>query len=178
MREGTRAARRWVLGLTLAAGLAAQPALAQETPTDQEIRHQLNALPRISVFDWLQWSYDKGRVTLSGSVWQPITKSDAEGAVKRVAGVDTVVNNIDVQPNSPNDDRLRMRVYRAIYRNTTLERYAIQYAPPIRIIVKNGRVTLEGVVSNQGDKTIANVQANTVPGVFQVTNNLKVESRP
>ena len=177
MREGARAARRWVLGLTLAAGLAAQPALAQETPTDQEIRHQLNALPRIGVFDWLQWSYDKGTVTLSGSVWQPITKSDAEGAVKRVAGVDTVVNNIEVQPNSPNDDRLRMRVYRAIYRNTTLERYAIQYAPPIRIIVKNGRVTLEGVVSNQGDKTIANVQANTVPGVFQVTNNLKVEQK-
>lgn len=177
MREGTRAARRWVFGLTLAAGLAAQPALAQQTPTDQAIRHQLNALPRISVFDWLQWSYDKGTVTLSGSVWQPITKSDAEGAVKRVAGVDTVVNNIEVQPNSPNDDRLRMRVYRAIYRNTTLERYAIQYAPPIRIIVKNGRVTLEGVVSNQGDKTIANVQANTVPGVFQVTNNLKVEQK-
>lgn len=178
MRERNRAARVWVLSLTLIAGLTARPALAQETPTDQEIRHQLNSLPRISVFDWLQWSYDKGTVTLSGSVWQPITKSDAEGAVKHVAGVDTVVNNIEVQPNSPNDDRIRMRVYRAIYRNTTLERYAIQYAPPIRIIVRNGRVTLEGIVSNQGDRTIANVQANTVPGVFQVTNNLKVESRP
>jgi hyperosmotically inducible periplasmic protein len=177
MRMGRRAMRMWVLGLALAASLAGRPAIAQETPTDQEIRHQLNALPRISVFDWLQWSYDKGTVTLTGSVWQPITKQDAEGAVKRVPGVDTVVNNIEVQPNSPNDDRIRMRVYRAIYRNTTLERYAIQYAPPIRIIVRNGRVTLEGVVADQGDRTIANVQANTVPGVFQVTNNLKVEGR-
>ena len=177
MREGKRVARWAGLALSLAVGLGIRPALAQETPTDQEIRHQLNTLPRISVFDWLQWSYDKGTVTLSGSVWRPITKSDAEGAVKRVAGVDTVVNNIEVQPTSPNDDRIRMQVYRAIYRNTTLERYAIQYAPPIRIIVKNGRVTLEGVVSNQGDKTIANVQANTVPGVFQVTNNLKVEPK-
>ena len=147
MREGRRAARLWIVGLALIVGIAIQPAIAQETPTDQEIRHQLNALPRISVFDWLQWSYGKGTVTLSGSVWRPITKQDAEAAVKRVPGVDTVVNNIEVQPNSPNDDRIRMRVYRAIYRNTALERYAIQYAPPIRIIVKNGRVTLEGAVA-------------------------------
>jgi osmotically-inducible protein OsmY len=174
MRDGRRAARVWIAALVLVLGATGQPASAQETPTDQEIRHQLNTLPRISVFDWLQWSYDKGTVTLSGSVWQPITKQDAEGAVKHVPGVDTVVNNIEVQPNSPNDDRIRMRVYRAIYRNTALERYAIQYAPPIRIIVKNGRVTLEGAVASQADKTIANVQANTVGGVFQVTNNLKV----
>jgi hyperosmotically inducible protein len=173
MRERRRAARVWLAALVLVAGATGQ-ASAAETPTDQEIRHQLNTLPRISVFDWLQWNYDKGTVTLSGSVWQPITKQDAEGAVKHVSGVDTVVNNIEVQPTSPNDDRIRMRVYRAIYRNTVLERYAIQYAPPIRIIVKNGRVTLEGAVASQADKTIANVQANTVGGVFQVTNNLKV----
>ncbi len=174
MREGKRAARVWILAMAMALGLGMRPTLAQETPTNQEIRHQLNSLPRISVFDWLQWSYDKGTVTLSGSVWQPITKSDAEGAVKHVPGVDTVVNNIEVQPNSPNDDQIRMRVYRAIFRNTALERYAIHYAPSIRIIVKNGRVTLEGVVASEADRTIANVQANTVPGVFQVTNNLKV----
>src|SRR5262245_43813147 len=101
MREEKRAGRVWILSLALMASLAAGAARAQETPTDQEIRHQLNSLPRISVFDWLQWSYDKGTVTLSGSVWQPITKSDAEGAVKHVPGVDTVVNNIEVQPNSP-----------------------------------------------------------------------------
>lgn len=174
MRKRTRTASVWMSALVIALGLTGRPARAQETPTDHEIRHELNALPRISVFDWLQWHYDKGTVTLSGSVWQPITKSDAGNAVKRVSGVDTVVNNIEVQPNSPNDDRIRMRVYRAIYRNTALERYAIQYAPPIRIIVKNGRVTLEGAVASSGDKTIANVQANTVPGVFQVTNNLTV----
>ena len=174
MRKRARTARVWMSAVMIAHGLTGPPAHAQETPTDHEIRHELNALPRISVFDWLQWQYDKGTVTLSGSVWQPITKSDAGNAVKRVSGVDTVVNNIEVQPNSPNDDRIRMRVYRAIYRNTTLERYAIQYAPPIRIIVKNGRVTLEGAVASPGDKTIARLQANTVPGVFQVTDNLKV----
>jgi hyperosmotically inducible protein len=174
MRERKRAARVVILGILIAFGVGVRPALAQDSPSEHEIRHELNALPRISVFDWLQWSYDKGTVTLSGSVWQPITKSDAEGAVKRVPGVDTVINNIEVQPNSPNDDRIRMRVYRAIYRNTALERYAIQYAPPIRIIVKNGRVTLEGAVASQADKTIAKVQANTMPDVFQVTDNLKV----
>src|SRR4029450_7485921 len=126
MREEKRAGRVWVLSLAMMASLAGAAARAQETPTDQEIRHQLNSLPRISVFDWLQWSYDKGTVTLSGSVWQPITKQDAEGAVKHVSGVDTVVNNIEVQPNSPNDGRIRMRVYRAIYRNTALQRHAVQ----------------------------------------------------
>jgi hyperosmotically inducible protein len=174
MRKRARTARVWMSAVMIAHGLTGPPAHAQETPTDHEICHELNALPRISVFDWLQWQYDKGTVTLSGSVWQPITKSDAGNAVKRVSGVDTVVNNIEVQPNSPNDDRIRMRVYRAIYRNTTLERYAIQYAPPIRIIVKNGRVTLEGAVASPGDKTIARLQANTVTGVFQLTDNLKV----
>ena len=173
MRKRARTARMWMSAVMIALGLTGPPARAQETPTDHEIRHELNALPRISVFDWLQWQYDKGTVTLSGSVWQPITKSDAGNAVKRVSGVDTVVNNIEVQPNSPNDDRIRMRVYRAIYHNTTLERYAIQYAPPIRIVIKNGRVTLEGAVASPGDKTIARLQANTVPGVFQVTDNLK-----
>jgi hyperosmotically inducible protein len=174
MRTLPHAVALWLVGLMLGVGVGSRPASAQETPTDIEIRHQLNALPRISVFDWLQWSYEKGTVTLSGSVWQPITKQDAEAAVKRVAGVDTVVNNIEVQPTSPNDDRIRMRVYRAIYRQPTLERYAIQYAPPIRIIVKNGRVTLEGVVASEAEKTIANVQARSVGGVFEVTNNLKV----
>ena len=174
MRTLPHAVALWLVGLMLGVGVGSRPASAQETPTDIEIRHQLNALPRISVFDWLQWSYEKGTVTLSGSVWRPITKQDAEAAVKHVAGVDTVVNNIEVQPNSPNDDRIRMRVYRAIYRHPTLERYAIQYAPPIRIIAKNGRVTLEGAVASEAERTIANVQARSVGGVFEVTNNLKI----
>src|SRR4029450_104174 len=118
MRDGRRAARVWIGALVLVLGATGQPASAQETPPDQEIRHQLNTLPRISVFDWLQWSYDKGTVTLSGSVWQPITKQDAEGAVKHVPGVDTVVNNNEVQPNWPNDDGIRMGVERGSYRKS------------------------------------------------------------
>jgi hyperosmotically inducible protein len=90
--------------------------------------------------------------------------------------VEKVVNNIEVLPVSPNDDRLRLALYRAIYGHTALNRYALQAVPPIHIIVKNGHVTLEGVVANQMDKQIAEVQAKSVPGAFSVTDNLKVES--
>jgi hyperosmotically inducible protein len=93
-----------------------------------------------------------------------------------VEGVDTVDNQLEVLPLSPNDDRIRMRVYRAIYHNTALERYAIQAVPPIHIIVKNGNVTLEGVVATPLDKNLANIKARGVPGTFKVTNNLRVES--
>jgi hyperosmotically inducible protein len=89
--------------------------------------------------------------------------------------VDKVVNNIQVLPLSPNDERIRMAVYRAIYGNTSLQRYGLQAVPPIHIIVNNGNVTLEGVVATEADKNIANLQANGVPGVFSVKNNLRVE---
>jgi len=115
-------------------------------------------------------------VTLLGQVRKPTLKSDAERAVKSVEGVDTVDNQLEVLPLSPNDDRLRLRVYRAIYRTSGLERYAIQAVPPIHIIVRNGNVTLEGVVASQFDRNLANIKARGVPGVFKVTNNLKLES--
>jgi hyperosmotically inducible protein len=115
-------------------------------------------------------------VTLVGQVRKPTLKSDAERAVKNVEGVDTVDNQLEVLPLSPNDDRIRLRVYRAIYRTSSLERYAIQAVPPIHIIVKHGNVTLEGVVASQMDKNLANIKARGVPGTFKVTNNLRVES--
>ena len=99
----------------------------------------------------------------------------AENVVKRIEGVEKVVNNIEVLPVSPNDDKIRLSVYRAIYGHTSLQRYAQQAVPPIHIIVKNGNVTLEGVVATEADKNIANVQASGVPGVFSVKNNLRVE---
>jgi hyperosmotically inducible protein len=80
-----------------------------------------------------------------------------------------------VLPLSPNDDRLRLALFHAIYGHSALNRYAIQAVPPIHIIVKNGNVTLEGVVATQMDKQIAEMQAKSVPGVFTVTNNLRVE---
>ena len=95
--------------------------------------------------------------------------------VKSIEGVEKVINKIEVLPVSPNDERIRVAVYRAIYGQSALQRYGLQAVPPIHIIVNNGNVTLEGVVANEADKNIANIQANGVSGVFSVKNNLKVE---
>ena len=143
----------------------------------REVRHELNLLPYYGVFDNLAFKVEPGgKVTLIGQVRKPTLKSNAERAVKSVEGVDTVDNQLEVLPLSPNDDRIRLRVYRTIYRTPSLERYGIQAVPPIHIIVKNGNVTLEGVVASQADKNLANIKARGVPGTFKVTNNLRVES--
>jgi len=143
----------------------------------REVRHELVMLPYYGVFDNLAFRVDGGAVTLLGQVTRPTLKSDAENVVKRVEGVDRVVNNIEVLPLSPNDDRLRMQLYRTIYGDTALNRYALNAVPPIHIIVSNGNVTLMGVVANEGDKNIAGIRANGVPGVFSVKNELQVEGR-
>lgn len=142
---------------------------------EREVRHELVTLPYYDVFDNLEYRVDGGQVILSGQVVRPTLKSGAENVVKNIEGVEKVTNNIEVLPVSPNDDRLRIAVYRAIYGHTALQRYSIRSVPPIHIIVKNGNVTLEGVVANEGDKNIANIQANGVSGVFSVKNNLRVE---
>jgi hyperosmotically inducible protein len=95
--------------------------------------------------------------------------------VKRIEGVTRVVNNIEVLPLSPMDNRIRIAEYRAIYGFPSLNRYALGALPPIHIIVKNGNVTLHGVVVSQADKNTAGIRANGVPGVFSVTNDLQVE---
>lgn len=143
----------------------------------EEVRHQLVMLPWYSVFDNLAYRIDGTTVILEGQVQRPSLKPDAESAVKRIEGVETVVNNIEVLPPSPHDDRIRRAAYRAIYRSATLQRYALQAVPPIHIIVKNGHITLEGVVANQGDKDVANIRARGVAGSFSVTNNLAVEAK-
>ena len=103
-------------------------------------------------------------------------KIDAENAVKGIEGITKVINNIEVLPVSPMDDQIRRAEFRAIYSEPALHRYAFGPVPPIHIIVKGGHVTLEGVVDNQGDKNLVFIRANGVPGVFSVTNNLRVES--
>jgi len=142
---------------------------------EREVRHELVMLPYYGVFDNLAFKVDGGTVTLLGQVSRPTLKTDAERVVRSIEGVERVINRIEVLPLSPYDDRIRLATYRAIYGNTALNRYALQAIPPIHIIVKNGNVTLEGVVANQGDKNIADIQARSVPGVFSVTNNLRVE---
>lgn len=155
--------------------------LAQDTTYTRdrlvkEVRHELVMLPYYGVFDNLAYSVEGTTVTLNGQVARPVLKSDAENVVKHIEGVTQVVNRIEVLPLSPNDDKIRRQVFRAIYGGGQLaDRYGFQAVPSIHIIVKNGHVTLEGVVINEGDKNIANIQANSVPGVFSVDNNLRVE---
>ncbi len=141
----------------------------------EKVRHALVMLPRLTVFDDLKFKIEGGNtVVLLGEVWRPILKSDAEGAVRRIEEVAKVVNNIEVLPVSPMDDSIRFATYRAIFSKPGLEKYAVQVVSPIRIIVKNGNVTLDGVVLNQMDKTIADMAARSVPDVFSVTDNLKI----
>jgi osmotically-inducible protein OsmY len=140
----------------------------------KEVRHELLMLPYLDVFDNLAYKVDGYNVTLIGQVTRPTLKSDAEKAVKGIEGVENVDNQIEVLPTSPMDDRLRLRLYRSIYGYGPMQKYAMGVNRAIRIIVKNGRVSLEGVVDNEGDKNIAGIRANGVSGVFQVTNNLQV----
>jgi hyperosmotically inducible protein len=159
----------------LAAGQSQQEASPKAVARIQkEVRHELLMLPYLGVFDNLAYKVDGYNVTLYGQVTRDVVKSDAEKAVKGIEGVEKVDNQIEVLPLSPMDDQLRRRLYRAIYGYEPLQRYALPVIQPIRIIVKNGHVTLEGVVDNEGDKNLAGIRANGVSGVFSVTNNLAV----
>jgi len=149
----------------------ASPAQAR---LQKEVRHELLMLPWFGVFDNLEYQVNGDTVTLLGAVTRPTLKSDAENVVKHIEGVQHVVNNIDVLPRSPMDDRLRLVLFRTIYRDPALEKYALGVQKPIRIIVRNGRVILEGVVDSEMDKNVAGIRANGVPGTFSVTNNLRV----
>ena len=142
----------------------------------REVRHELVMLPYYGVFDNLTYRVDGTTVTLMGQVTKPTLKSDAGNVVRGIEGVERVDNKIQVLPLSSMDDGLRLAEYRAIYGTPGLDRYAMQAVPPIHIIVDNGKVTLEGVVATQADKDTAGVRANTVNGVFSVTNNLRLES--
>ncbi len=151
------------------------PARAHER-LEREVRHELVMLPYYSVFDNLEFKVEGYRVILLGETIRPTLKSDAGAVVKRIEGVEEVVNKIEVLPVSIFDDRIRLAVYRAIFSSPVLDRYALQAVPPIHIIVKNGNVTLVGAVANQMDKNVAFLRANGVPGAFSVTNKLRVEN--
>src|SRR5437868_14224453 len=142
----------------------------------REVRHELVMLPYYGVFDNLAYKVDGSTVTLMGQVTRPTLKSDAERVVKGIEGVERVVNNIEVLPLSPNDDRLRLAVYRAIYGDTTLNRYGLQAVPPIHITVKNGQVSPAAVLASEADRKVANNKASGVPGGFGGTINLRVEA--
>jgi hyperosmotically inducible protein len=160
--------------------MSAAPQKQNEPKPEQnlikEVRHQLVLLPYYSVFDNLSFQVQGSKVTLMGQVVRPSLKSDAAGVVKNVEGVSSVENNIEVLPPSPMDDQLRRALFRAIYSEPQLSRYAQSAVPSIHIIVKNGNVTLEGVADNEADKNLAGLRANGVPNVFSVKNNLVVSA--
>jgi osmotically-inducible protein OsmY len=169
----------------------------------QEVQKKLAGLTTYSVFDWITFGVQGKTIILKGYASRPILKSDAENVVKRIKGVENVINEIEVLPNSPNDDRIRAAVYNRIYSQPSLAKYnanqgslaralgpggrsvalmagGITNDPPIgfhaiHIIVKNGNVILYGVVNNEMDKTIAGMQANSAPGAFSVDNDLIVQ---
>jgi hyperosmotically inducible protein len=169
----------------------------------QEVQKKLGSLTNFSVFDWITFGVRGKTIILKGYASRPTLKSDAENAVKRIPGVESVINEIEVLPNSPNDDRIRAAVYNRIYTQPTLSKYnanqgslaralgpggpsvalmagGITNNPPmgfhaIHIIVKNGNVSLYGVVNNETDKAIAGMQANSAPGAFSIDNNLIVQ---
>lgn len=141
------------------------------------IHHELVMLPYYGVFDRLSYSVDGSTVKLMGDVTRPSLKSSAENVIKDIEGIDKIVNEINVLPLSPMDDQLRMALYRAIYGHTALNRYALQAVPSIHIIVDKGNVILDGVAANSTDSNIANIQANSVSGVFSVKNQLRIENQ-
>jgi hyperosmotically inducible periplasmic protein len=134
----------------------------------------LARLPNFTVFDHLAFKYDNGEVTLLGHVTRPYLEEDALNAASVVRGVEEVNSEIEVLPPSTADNRLRQQLYSAIFINSPLQRYALQPVPSIRIIVSMGRVELHGVVDNEADKTIAEMQARNVPQLLSIENHLQV----
>jgi hyperosmotically inducible protein len=169
----------------------------------QDVLKKLRGLANYSVFDWLTYSVHGKTVVLNGYASRPSLKTDAGNALKGIPGIDSVDNQIEVLPLSTNDDRIRAAVYNRIYTQPGLRKYnanqgslaqamgpggrrsswlagGITNDPPIgfhaiHIIVKNGNVTLYGVVNNEMDSAIAGIQANSAPGAFSVANDLVVE---
>lgn len=140
-----------------------------------EVRHELVMLPELSIFDNLEYKVTGGQVVLLGQVRNASLKDSAEKSVKKIEGVESVENQIEILPPSSNDDKIRLQVARALFNDDRLSRYSMGSLPPIHIIVKAGHVTLEGVVDSQADKDYATIKAKGVPGTFSVDNNLRVQ---
>lgn len=163
--------------VTASVAMAAPPSNQDSALLTKQIRKQLVTLPFYGVFDNLAFEINGDTVILSGQVLRPTTRKDAERRVAKIEGVERVVNRIEVLPLSSFDDSIRVRTYRAVFRTSSLYRYAMGANPSIHIVVNRGHVTLEGVVSSEMDRRLAYIAANGVPGVFSVTNNLRIAGR-
>jgi hypothetical protein len=188
-----------LLGLLMGGVLAAQPAVDEQAVIRmaRQIQREILTLPNYGVFDSLRFSIKGDTVTLRGYASRPTLKSSAENVTKNVEGVGKVDNQIEVLSLSPNDDRIRLLAYVAIYGHPALSRFnpnrgapmfmsrisamtGITNDPPfgnhpVHIIVKGGNITLEGVLPTSGDRAIAEIRANGVQGAFAVINNIEVE---
>ena len=142
---------------------------------EQKVFKEIITLPYYGVFDNIAFQVKGDTVYLTGKVVQPTTRKSAGRVVDRIQGVNNVVNNIEVLPLSGFDDSIRLQTLRTLQRGGSLYRYFLGANPSVKIIVDNGNVALEGFVATRGDKNLANILANGVPGVFSVTNNLIVE---
>jgi hyperosmotically inducible protein len=149
----------------------------EEPQLPREIRHQLFVLPYYSVFDYIAFTLDGDRVTLTGYVLRPTLRANAEAAVKSLEGVTSVKNLIEVLPKSSSDDDSRRAVYRAIFEDSTLQRYAASEVPAVHIILRNGEVTLEGAVATETERNLASTRASGVSGVSAVKNNLSIHPK-
>lgn len=184
IKVGTAVLALGMVGIGIPSAIASdQPAVRTAVPQDnqkyeawlnKQVHHALAMVPWYGVFDDLAYSVNGTQVTLTGQVVNPATKSDAVASVKHIEGVSAVVDNITVLPLSSMDNRIRRAEYRAIFSEASMYRYAMGANPSIHIIVANGHVTLVGYVDNESDMRIAAIRANSVPGVFSVTNDLKV----
>jgi hyperosmotically inducible protein len=161
--------------------LAASSFGAATSPTepkdlDAKVRQAINGLAYYGVFDDIGYSINDGVVTLSGEVRTYPVHNSALSSVRNIPGVTRVVDNIEVLPLSPYDDNLRVRAYNAIFGYPALSRYAIRSRSPIRILVKNGNITLVGVVNSEMDRELIYNRVNQLAGAFSVTNNLRLDS--
>jgi len=150
--------------------------ISSQTAIERQIFKGILKLPYYGVFDNIAYKVDGGTVTLYGKVVRPTTRKDAGRVVGRIAGVSSVVNNIEVLPLSSFDDSIRLRTLQTLSNDGgSLYRYFLGANPSVKIIVDRGNVTLEGYVANRGDYNLANILANGVTGVFSVRNNLIIE---
>ena len=171
--------RKLLVGLLLTIGIAAAKPVVplNDEGIVRQTGHEIRMYSRYTIWDDVTYRVQNGAVELNGAVSQPYKKDDLGRIIQRIPGVVSVTNNIKVLPLSPNDDRLRLQVARAIYRDPVLSRYSMGVLPSIHIIVDNGRVTLEGVVATESEKNIAGIRASAVGLSFgAVTNNLVVEN--
>lgn len=169
-----------VFAISASGVFAASPVKNDEpqlSKTEKKVRKELISASWDGVFDNLAFQVNGNTVTLYGQVYRPTTRSRAENFVKDIDGIEQVINKIEVLPLSPFDDRIRVQAVRSVNGMAGLYRYLQGTNPSLRIIVKNGHVTLEGMVSNETDKRLAFFAVNGIPGVFSVTNNLRTENR-